>query len=305
MNHIELLLLALILDAILGEPDWLWSRIPHPATIMGRGIDWFDARLNTGVNRKLAGVVAITSLFIAALVFGFLVQIFPDYGILEALIAATLLAQRSLVQHVKDVATALRQSLPEGRRAVSLIVGRDTENLDESAVARGAIESAAENFSDGIIAPAFWFLLLGLPGIVAYKLVNTADSMIGHRNEKYTDFGWAAACLDDLLNWIPARLTGALICLVYWSKGAWHIMLTDADLHRSPNAGWPEAATAGVLDIALSGPRNYNGEPMDFLWINPRGRKDLTPMDIDRSTQIIWRSWLSVVVVLAVLAVFI
>ena len=305
MNHIELLLLALIIDAILGEPDWLWSRVPHPAAIMGRGIDWFDTRLNQGMGRKFMGVIALILLILAAFVFGFIIQILPDFGILEALIAAILLAQRSLVQHVKDVATALREGLAEGRRAVSLIVGRDPENLDESAVARSAIESAAENFSDGVIAPAFWFLILGLPGIIVYKLVNTADSMIGHQNERYHEFGWAAARFDDLLNWIPARLTGGLICLVFWSKSAWNIMLTDAELHRSPNAGWPEAATAGVLGVALAGPRSYGGTMTDFLWVNPKGRRELTPDDIENAVQVLWRSWVVIVLVLAILAVFI
>ena len=305
MNHIELLLLALVLDAIFGEPDWLWSRVPHPAATMGRGIDWFDSRLNQGKGRKFTGLITIILLVFAVLIIGLIIQILPDFGVLEALIAAILLAHRSLVQHVKDVAIALREGLPEGRRAVSLIVGRDPENLDESAVARGAIESAAENFSDGVIAPAFWFLILGLPGIIVYKMVNTADSMIGHRNERYNEFGWAAARLDDLMNWIPARLTGGLICLVFWSKTAWNVMLVDADLHRSPNAGWPEAATAGVLDIALSGPRSYGGTITDFLWVNPKGRRNLTPDDIDNSVQVLWRSWAAVVVALAVLAIFI
>lgn len=304
MNHIELLFLALVLDAILGEPDWIWSKIPHPATIMGRGVDWFDSRLNQGKGRKITGTITIILLVIAALAIGFLVQIFPDYGLLEALIAATLLAQRSLVQHVKDVATALRQGISEGRSAVSLIVGRDPEHLDESAIARSAIESAAENFSDGVIAPAFWFLIFGLPGILVYKLVNTADSMIGHRNEKYYDFGWAAARLDDLLNWVPARLTGGLICLVYWSKSAWNVMLTDADLHRSPNAGWPEAATAGVLGIALAGPRSYNGTMTDFLWVNSTARREIGPDDIEKSIQVLWRSWFAVVWILAILVIF-
>lgn len=299
MNHIELLLLALILDAILGEPDWLWARFPHPATLMGRGVNWFDERLNHGENRKFRGVVTITLLTLGALLLGGIIQILPDFGLFEGLIAAILLAQKSLVQHVTAVATALREGLPEGRRAVALIVGRDPENLDESSVARGAIESAAENFSDGVIAPAFWFLLLGLPGIVAYKVINTADSMIGHKNERYGQFGWAAARLDDLVNWIPARITGGLICLTFLSKNAWHVMQRDADLHRSPNAGWPESATAGVLEIALSGPRSYCGEMTDFPWVNPQGRKTLGADDIENSVQVLWRSWLVGVVVLA------
>lgn len=303
MNHFELLIVALILDAILGEPDWLWDRMPHPATLMGRAINWFEGRLNHGENRRIAGFVTVGVLVSAAAVIGWVIQSLPDFGLLEALIGAVLLAQKSLVEHVRAVAVALRENLSEGRKAVAMIVGRDPENLDESSVARGAIESAAENFSDGVIAPAFWFLLFGLPGIMVYKLVNTADSMIGHRTERYAQFGWAAAKLDDVINWIPARLTGGLICIAYLSKPAWDVMQQDASLHRSPNAGWPEAATAGVLDISLSGPRSYDGQMMGFPWVNAAGRQLLTPDDIDSAVRVLWRSWWLLVVVLGGTAV--
>ena len=302
MTTLDLLLIAFLLDAALGEPEWLWSRIPHPATLMGRGVEWLDTRLNHGENRRRAGIVAISALALGALIVSLIIKAIPDAGLLEALVAAVLLAQRSLTQHVKDVADALRHSLSEGRRAVSMIVGRDPETLDESAVARGAIESAAENFSDGVIAPAFWFLLFGLPGIVIYKIINTADSMIGHRNERYENFGKAAARLDDIVNWAPARLTGGLICLAYWSQAAWDVMQADARHHRSPNAGWPEAAMAGVLGIAISGPRSYNGAMTDLPWVNPMGRKLLGPMDIDASVHVLWRSWAVAVAILATAA---
>ena len=302
MTTLELLLIALLLDAILGEPDWLWSRLPHPATVMGRAVEWLDNRLNHGENRRRAGTAAIFILIGGALVVSLLITAIPDAGLVEAIAAAILLAQRSLTQHVTEVADALRRSLSEGRRAVSMIVGRDPENLDESAVARGAIESAAENFSDGVIAPAFWFLLFGLPGIVVYKVINTADSMIGHRNERYEEFGKAAARLDDIINWAPARLTGGLICLAYWSQAAWDVMQADAQHHRSPNAGWPEAAMAGVLGIAISGPRSYNGAMTDLPWVNPLGRKPLGPMDIEASVRVLWRSWLVAVAILAATA---
>ncbi len=301
MSILSLLLIALILDAILGEPDWLWHRFPHPATLMGRCVEWLDDRLNHGQNRQNAGILTITILTLGALALSLFIKSIPDAGLLEALLAAILLAQRSLTDHVSQVAEALRSSLPEGRRAVSMIVGRDPEALDESAVARGAIESAAENFSDGVIAPAFWFLIFGLPGILIYKVINTADSMIGHRNERYQDFGRATARLDDLVNWVPARLTGGLICLAYWSKTGWNAMQADAKHHRSPNAGWPEAVMAGVLGIAVSGPRSYNGTMTELMWVNDAGRKSLTPEDIDAAVRVLWRSWFVGVGILAAL----
>ena len=299
MSTLTLLLIALVLDAILGEPDWLWNRFPHPATLMGRCVEWLDDRLNHGKNRRNAGILAIAILTLGALALSLLIKSIPDAGLLEAILAAILLAQRSLTDHVSQVAEALRSSLLEGRRAVSMIVGRDPEELDESAVARGAIESAAENFSDGVIAPAFWFLIFGLPGIVIYKIINTADSMIGHRNERYEEFGWATARLDDIINWVPARLTGGLICLARWSKSGWDAMLADAQHHRSPNAGWPEAAMAGVLGIAISGPRSYNGAMTDLPWVNGSGRKPLDPTDIEASVRVLWQSWFVGVGILA------
>jgi adenosylcobinamide-phosphate synthase len=298
LTTLTLLLIALILDATFGEPDWLWSRFPHPATVMGGCVDWLDVRLNNGEDRRNAGILTIAILMLGAAALGQLLRSIPDAGLLEAIFAAILLAQRSLTDHVLQVANALRSSLPEGRRAVSMIVGRDPQQLDESAVARGAIESAAENFSDGVIAPAFWLLIFGLPGIMAYKIINTADSMIGHRNERYEQFGWATARLDDLVNWIPARLTGGLICLAHWSATAWRTMRTDAKYHRSPNAGWPEAAMAGVLGIAISGPRSYNGTMTDLPWVNGDGRKPLGPMDIEDAVRVLWRSWFAALAIL-------
>ncbi|OUS04213.1 cobalamin biosynthesis protein CobD [Rhodobacterales bacterium 52_120_T64] len=299
MNTLSLLLIALILDAVLGEPDWLWNRFPHPATLMGRCVEWLDGHLNHGKKRRNAGILATIILTLGALILSLVIKSIPDAGVLEAILAAILLAQRSLTDHVSQVAEALRSSLAEGRRAVSMIVGRDPAELDESAISRAAIESAAENFSDGIIAPAFWFLIFGLPGIVMYKIINTADSMIGHRNERYEDFGWAAARLDDIVNWVPARLTGGLICLAHWSKAGWETMQADAKHHRSPNAGWPEAAMAGVLGIAISGPRSYNGIMTKLPWVNGSGRKPLGPVDIETSVRVLWRSWFVGVGILA------
>ena len=294
-----LLLCALLLDAGFGEPPWLWSRLPHPAVVMGRAVGFLDRQMNKGRARKARGIVALVVLVIAAGGVGWGIAAVPDAGILEIIAAAILLAQRSLSDHVAAVARALRMSLPEGRRAVAMIVGRDTAALDAPGIARAAIESAAENLSDGVVAPAFWFLVAGLPGMLIYKMVNTADSMIGHRTPKHEEFGWAPARFDDLLNLIPARLTAAMIAVAHgWMDQ--RPILRDAGLHRSPNAGWPEAAMAVVLDVALSGPRSYHGVMRDFPWVWPEGRRDAGPADIDRGVVALWRTWGVMVVCLAV-----
>ncbi|OZA08512.1 MAG: cobalamin biosynthesis protein CobD [Rhodobacterales bacterium 17-64-5] len=221
---------------------------------------------------------------------GWGIHILPDHGIVEVAAIAILVAQKSLVQHVRAVAEALRRSIPEGRAAVAMIVGRDTAAMTEAQVARAAIESAAENLSDGVVAPVFWYLILGLPGLVAYKLINTADSMIGHMTPRYRDFGWASARLDDVLNLIPARLTAVLIALTHgWVDPT--PILRDAPKHRSPNAGWPESAMAPVLNVALSGPRSYHGVRTDYPWVWPEGRRDAGPRDIDAAAHALWRVW--------------
>jgi adenosylcobinamide-phosphate synthase len=285
-----LLVPALLLDAAFGEPNWLWSRLPHPAVVMGRAVGWLDARLNTGENRKAKGVIALLALVLGAGLTGAVISAIPDGGLLEVLAAAILLAQRSLVDHVRAVGDALRLSLADGRRMVVRIVGRDTSALDEAGVARAAIESAAENLSDGVVAPALAFLVFGLPGLMIYKITNTADSMIGHRTPRHEQFGWASARFDDLLNWIPARLTAALILLTHGRFDPAPV-LRDGPLHRSPNAGWPEAAMAVVLNVALSGPRSYNGVMTAFPWVWPEGRADPGPDQIDAACSALWRAW--------------
>lgn len=299
-----ILALAMILDAALGEPEWLWSRVKHPAVLIGQAIDALDARLNTGGMRRAKGVFVVVLLVTGALLAGWAIALVPDFGLLEIVGAAILLAQRSLVDHVRAVADALRVSLPEGRAAVARIVGRDTGAMDTPQVARAAVESAAENLSDGVIAPAFWFAIGGLPAMLAYKAVNTADSMIGYRTEQYEDFGWAAARLDDLLNWIPARLTALLILLSHLALRHWHRVPNDAAQHRSPNAGWPEAAIAPLLNLSLAGPRSYDGTMTDFPWVNPTGRKDAGPSDIDTACTVLWRTW-AAALALSVLVAFI
>lgn len=300
MSIFLMVVLALLLDRVFGEPEEVWNRIPHPATIMGRAVNTVDEMLNRGPQRQVMGFVAAAILVVIAGVLGFIVQWIPDFGVLEILGAAVLLAHKSLVDHVKDVAEALRNGLPQARNAVSLIVGRDTGEMDDSAVSRAAIESAAENFSDGVVAPAFWFLILGLPGILIYKIVNTADSMIGYQNEEYAEFGYASAKLDDLLNWIPARITAGLICLAHLDRAAMDVVFEDADLHRSPNAGWPEAAMAGVIGVALSGPRSYAGQKTEDPFVNSKGKRDIGADDIERAVDALNRSWAAMVGVLVV-----
>ncbi|RID93154.1 cobalamin biosynthesis protein [Gemmobacter lutimaris] len=286
-----LLVPAMLLDAALGEPKALWDRVPHPAVLMGRAVGRLDHALNKGRMRRARGTFAMALLAGGGWLLGLLIAALPDAGVIEVLVAAILLAQRSLVDHVRAVADGLRQSLPEGRRMVARIVGRDTATMDAPAVARAAIESAAENLSDGVIAPLFWYLVAGLPGLLLYKITNTADSMIGHRTPRHEAFGWAAARFDDLLNLIPARLTAFLLALAHWRPDATRIILRDAPLHRSPNAGWPEAAMAVVLGIALSGPRSYHGEMRTFAWVHPEGRRDPGPAEIEAACTALWRAW--------------
>jgi adenosylcobinamide-phosphate synthase len=288
MTGALVLLFGMLLDAVFGEPKALWSRLPHPAVLMGRAVSRLELQFNHGEHRRLKGSLCLLLLVVSGLLLGTLVSIFGPVA--DTICVAVLLAHRSLVDHVSAVSNGLRRSLEEGRQAVAMIVSRDTEKMDESQIVRSGIESGAENLSDGVIAPAFWFLVGGAPGMIAYKMVNTADSMIGYRTERYQAFGWAAARTDDVLNLVPARLTAALILL---SSGRWTVsgLAADAKMHRSPNAGWPEAAMARALGIALSGPRAYDGKMLNFPWVNATGRKDLTPVDIDASVTMLWRAW--------------
>ncbi len=300
MSMATTIVIALVLDAIFGEPRWLWSRLPHPAVLMGRFISGLDAQLNSGSNRKLSGILTVFLLIVVSLLITSLLRLFPGSIVFETLLAAILLAQRSLADHVRDVANALRISLPEAKTAIAKIVGRDTKTMDESAVARAAIESAAENFSDGVTAPVFWFLIAGFPGLLIYKFINTADSMIGYKNQRYSDFGWAAARLDDVLNWVPARLTAVLIALAHLRPDIAPVVRRDAPLHRSPNAGWPEAAMAACLNLSLAGPRSYDGKVQEFPWVFPEGEKSLTPNHIDRAVTALWKTWALLLILIVV-----
>lgn len=296
-----LLVAALVLDALVGEPRWLWSRVTHPIVLIGRLIGWCDRCFNRGEQGR-NGVLVMIGLGLGAIALGWLIAALPLGWLWQILIAAALLAQKSLVQHVAAVADGLRRSLDEGKREVAMIVGRDTGPLDAAAVARAAIESAAENMSDGVVAPVFWFLVGGLPGLLLYKVTNTADSMIGHRTPKHEAFGWAAARLDDVLNYIPARLTAFLIALTH-GIAALRCAYRDGGKHRSVNAGWPEAAMASTLGLSLSGPRAYGGELTADAALNDSGTRNATPGDISAAVGVLWRVWAAMLVAVVVLAV--
>ena len=279
------LVAGMILDALLGEPRTLWDRWPHPAVLMGRAVAAMERRVYAdSVGR---GALAYAALAAGALALGLVLALIPGWWV-EALCLAALLAQRSLVEHVAEVADALRLSVAEGRRMVARIVGRETARMDAPAVARAAIESAAENFSDGVVAPVFWYLLGGLPGLLLYKITNTADSMIGYRSERYERFGKAAARADDLLNWLPARLTALAFRAL--GGGPWRDIAADARRHRSPNAGWPEAALSRVLGVRLSGPRAYGGRMEDHPVVNAAGREAVVE-DVGSAVALLWQVW--------------
>ncbi len=301
-----MLVLALVLDAVFGDFPWLFSRIGHPVVWIGNLIAWFEKRLNrsdrANADLILRGTVTSLAVIAVAAAFGGLVQFVSAFGdvfrAFEVLLVAVLIAQKGLYQHVKAVSIALRKDgISGGRKAVSMIVGRNPDTLDEAGVSRAAIESCAENFSDGVVAPLFWYVLGGPIGICAYKAINTLDSMIGHRNARYLYFGRFAARLDDVANFIPARIAGAVICLAALiggktsGKSAWKTMIADARKHKSPNAGWQETAFAGALDVALAGPRHYGDELVDDPYIGS-GRRDLTADDIDRALRLFTTSCL-------------
>lgn len=309
---------ALVLDRIVGDPPALWARLPHPVVLFGHAIAFFDRQLNRDTlapaTRRRNGVVSVVVLLALSGAVGLLLSdLFRALGVagfvLELLVVAVFLAQKSLGDHVSAVALGLRtDGLEGGRRAVSLIVGRDPLALDEPAVCRAAIESLAENFADGVVAPALWYALAGLPGILAYKMLNTADSMIGHRSDKYRHFGWASARLDDLANWPAARLSSLLIAAAAWvrqgfavARRSLSVTLRDSGLHRSPNSGWPEAAMAGALDIQLTGPRIYGGERVSEPMINGAGRPVATVRDIETGVDLFYASCTALTVLPAVL----
>jgi len=293
--------LALIVERAAGYPDPLFKAVGHPVTWIGAVIAYLDRTINrpswSDMARRLAGVATLAILLAVSIGLSWLIVSlvgWGPYGVASMVILASALpAQKSLEAHVRAVADALdRGGLVEGRNAVSRIVGRDPERLDEAGVCRAAIESLAENFSDGVVAPAFWTAVGGLAGGAAYKAVNTADSMIGHKNGRHLAFGWASARFDDLINLPASRLSGLLIVagalLVEDASpaNAWRAILRDAGKHRSPNAGWPEAAMAGALGIAIAGPRSYGGQMGNYSYMGEGGRRDLASRDIRRALRL-------------------
>ena len=302
------MLVALGVEAVLGWPAALYRRWGHPVTWLGALIAALDRRLNRGRGRRLKGAAAAGLVIGLAAIAGALVQAALPAGVWGALLAGVvawpLIAARSLHDHVAAVAQPLAAGdLEAARRAVAMIVGRDPAALDEAGIARAALESLAENASDGVMAPLFWGAVAGLPGIAAYKAINTLDSMIGHRSERHADFGWAAARIDDVANLIPARLTALLIALAGGRFGAaWRVMHRDARHHRSPNGGWPEAAMAGALGVRLSGPRVYADRVAEEPWLNA-GAPDPGAAELRRGLAVYRRAVALAAVVLAIVVV--
>ncbi|KRQ98618.1 adenosylcobinamide-phosphate synthase CbiB [Bradyrhizobium valentinum] len=302
---------AMTVDALLGWPNALFARIGHPVTWLGRLVNILDISFNRPIDppgvRRIAG--AAVALFVIGLSagIGWSVQAALTFEwsriVLLGILVWPLVALRSLYDYVAAVAHPLQSGdIATARAAVAHIVGRDPAALDEAGIARAAIESLAENASDGIVAPVFWGALFGLPGIIGYKAINTLDSMIGHRTERHGSFGWAAARIDDLANLIPARLTGCLFMLVAGRPSdAMSCMVRDASRHRSINAGWPEAAMAGALGVRLSGPRIYHGSTADEPWLN-EGARDPLAADIWQGLKLYVRAMVLLAGALAMMA---
>jgi adenosylcobinamide-phosphate synthase len=316
---VTLALLALLIEVIVGYPDRLVRAIGHPVTWMGRMIAALDRALNhetmSDAKRRAAGVAALLAIIGVPAIIGYVVErgvlLLPLGIVVAAIIASTLIAQRSLREHVAHVATALEHDgVAAGRAAVAHVVGRDPDTLDEAGVARAAIESLAENFSDGVVAPAFWLAATGLAGGAAYKAINTADSMIGHRTPRHDAFGWATARLDDLVNLPASRLSALLIvAAAAMSPGAsamhaWRAVVRDAPRHRSPNAGYPEAAMAGALGLALAGPRVYGGVRIEDALMGD-GRRDATAADIRAALQLYRRADAMLIALVAIAALLV
>jgi adenosylcobinamide-phosphate synthase len=311
-----LALLAMLIELALGYPQWLFRTVGHPVSWTGRLIGILDRHLNHDGSsdglRRIGGVLTVLMVAAAAGSAAYLLQHFLSrlpYGLFAAaLVASSFVAQRSLYRHVADVATALETGGVEaGRAAVAHIVGRDAAALDAAGVARAAIESLAENFSDAIVAPVLWMVIAGLPGAAVYKAINTADSMIGHLTKRHAAFGWAAARLDDLVN-LPASRLAAMLLMLGAATGqrfdagsAWHATWQDASHHRSPNAGYPEAAMAGALGLALAGPRIYDGVEVDDA-VMGFGRRDADAGDIRRALSLFRRADAALILLLVLLA---
>jgi adenosylcobinamide-phosphate synthase len=290
------LLLGWLLDLVLGDPSWL----PHPVVGFGKMIAFFEHRLNKGNHRILKGaLVAVCLIAGIFIVTSFLIldDSFFDPGVkattgrvlISALLIFYCLAGTTLIREVRAVFRAVDRSLEEGRAQVARIVGRDTSELSAQEVRTAALETLAENLSDGVIAPLFWLAILGVPGMLAYKMVNTLDSMIGYKTERYKDFGCWAAHIDDIANYIPARLTALLMVLPHaMVSGQWSMITFVRHYgrhHASPNSGYPEAALAGILNCRFGGPHYYFGELFDKPFIGENER-ELTTDDMKKAVRV-------------------
>ncbi|MEM8837406.1 MAG: adenosylcobinamide-phosphate synthase CbiB [Pseudomonadota bacterium] len=311
-------LISLGLERLFGYPGFLYGAVRHPVVWMGALISALEARLNLdtysfAVRRIFGGLTLIILLLVTVALtvpLTLLLRAVPGGIILEAFLATSMLAQRSLHDHVQAVRTALSSSLDDGREAVRHIVGRDPAELDEGEIAKAAIESLAENTSDGIVAPLLYLALFGLPGAAFYKAINTADSMIGYKSDRYHAFGFVAAKLDDIVNLPASRLSAVLFSAAAATLKprsgftAMRAAFRDATRHASPNAGWPEAALAGALSLKLGGPRSYGGKTLDLPAMGD-GRAALSADDIDRALTLYRRLLTLCLCGLAVLALVI
>ena len=278
------LLLGWFLDLLIGDPAWL----PHPVVGYGKMISFGEHRLNKGTHRKLKGAlmaIVLISMVFAVAYFG--LSILPPFGRVgvDLILIFYCLAGTTLIREVRQVFLALDRSLDEGRKQVARIVGRDTSELSAQEVRTAALETLAENLSDGVIAPLFWFAILGIPGMLAYKMVNTLDSMIGYKTDRYRDFGCWAAHIDDIANYIPARLTALLMIVAAGKPRLTGFVWRNGRNHASPNSGYPEAALAGILNCRFGGPHYYFGQLFDKPFIGTNDRP-LTTDDMRTAVQI-------------------
>ncbi len=308
------LILALLLDGVIGDPRW----IPHPIRALGGIIRWLEAQLNhsSHSNFILMGLGAFTSICViviaglAGWLISYIASVIPFGWLIEIIAITMMIAQRSMIDHTYKVVCALRTDGINGARfAVSKIVGRDTKELDKSGVSRAAIESVAESFTDGVVAPIFWYMIFGIPGLFIYKAISTLDSMVGYRTPKYKQFGAFSARIDDVVNWIPARIAGPMLVMAacfYRDASAIKAFVTlfrDSSKHLSPNAGWTEAAMAGALGLRLLGPRIYNGKQKNELeWIG-EGKTDADEKDIFRALYLYGIACFLIIIILVLIFV--
>lgn len=297
------LLIGWLLDFFFGDP----SRLPHPIVWFGKMISWGEHRLNKGSYRMAKGaVMAICFILMIFFAVWGLKRLIPNmvlWLVLDTIIIFYCLAGTTLIREVREVFLALDRSLDEGRQQVARIVGRETSELSAQEVRTAALETLAENLSDGVIAPLFWLALLGTSGMLAYKMVNTLDSMIGYRTERYKDFGCWAARIDDIANFIPARLTALLMVIASGKLSLLKFVWRNGRRHASPNSGYPEAALAGALNCRFGGPHYYFGELFDKPYIGENDR-DLTTQDMHTAVRINRTAELLMLVLTSIVVIF-